>query len=116
VRACQRVNLRTKLEEEEKEKQPKLALEYLSLSLSCCSQKGILLHSRTFVIWHYFIRTSGFKHLNLKSRLFFNLSLFREEQRHVQKRKKRRVRGPSSLSFADEVDGDTDEEGEAAGT
>lgn len=40
----------------------------------------------------------------------------REEQRHVQKRKKRRVKGPSRLSFADEIDGDTDEENEAAGT
>lgn len=38
-----------------------------------------------------------------------------EEQRHVQKRKKRRVKGPSRLSFADEIDGDTDEENEAAG-
>ncbi|KAG0570326.1 hypothetical protein KC19_6G154300 [Ceratodon purpureus] len=37
-----------------------------------------------------------------------------EEQRHVQKRKKRRVKGPSRLSFADDIDGDTDEENEAA--
>ncbi|CAM6033675.1 unnamed protein product [Sphagnum compactum] len=33
-----------------------------------------------------------------------------EEQRQVQKRKKRRAKGPSRLSFADEVDGDTDED------
>lgn len=59
-----RVNLRTKLEEEEKEKLAKLALE--------------------------------------------------EELRHLQKRKKRRVKGPTRLSFADEVDGGSDEENEAA--
>jgi protein FAM50 len=40
----------------------------------------------------------------------------REEQRQVQKRKKRRAKGPSCLSFADEVDGDTDEDdSEASG-
>lgn len=33
----------------------------------------------------------------------------REEQRHVQKRKKRRAKGPSRLSFAD------DDESEGAG-
>lgn len=43
------------------------------------------------------------------------IRILREEQRHVQKRKKRRVKGPSRLSFADEIDGDTDEENEAAG-
>jgi len=40
----------------------------------------------------------------------------REEQRQVLKRKKRRAKGPSRLSFADEVDADTDEDdSEAAG-
>lgn len=46
------------------------------------------------------------------------LKTCREEQRHVQKRKKRRAKGPSRLSFADEVDGDgdtDDDESEAAG-
>ncbi|KAH8953452.1 hypothetical protein BDL97_08G028400 [Sphagnum fallax] len=33
-----------------------------------------------------------------------------EEQRQVLKRKKRRAKGPSRLSFADEVDADTDED------
>ncbi|EFJ28138.1 hypothetical protein SELMODRAFT_94249 [Selaginella moellendorffii] len=33
-----------------------------------------------------------------------------EEERQLQKRKKRRAKGPSRLSFADEVDGDTDED------
>lgn len=33
----------------------------------------------------------------------------------MQKRKKRRVKGPSRLSFSDEIDGDTDEESEAVG-
>ncbi|KAJ7545045.1 hypothetical protein O6H91_09G104200 [Diphasiastrum complanatum] len=55
-----RVNLRSKIEEEEKEKLQKLAQE--------------------------------------------------EEELHLQKRKKRRAKGPSRLSFADEVDGETDED------
>ncbi|KAG6554281.1 hypothetical protein Mapa_004197 [Marchantia paleacea] len=55
-----RVNLRSKIEEEEKEKLQKLAQE--------------------------------------------------EEERHVQKRKKRRAKGPSRLSFAEEFEGDTDED------
>jgi hypothetical protein len=47
---------------------------------------------------------------------FYCITWFcREEQRHVQKRKKRRVKGPSRLSFADEIDRDTDEENDAAG-
>lgn len=35
---------------------------------------------------------------------------YREEERHVQKRKKRRAKGPSRLSFAEEFEGDTDED------
>lgn len=84
----QRVNIQTKFEEEEKEKLEKLRKEWVWLLRFC------------FIFWV----------LNMNVSEDWYVCIAREEDLQLQKRKKRKTKGSSKLSFADDFENGSDEE------
>jgi hypothetical protein len=106
------VNLQSKLEEEEKEKQkPSRVLIFTSLITGQKKNDCIQEHSAFGItlknMWFLSFWSLEVSALYVRFR--------RQEQRYVKKWKKWRVKCSSRLSFVDEVDWITDEENEAVG-
>lgn len=91
----QRVNIKNKIEEEEKEKLLKLQQEWVDVS--------------SVELW--ILLASSILSLKFYSPFFF----CREEELQLQKLKKRKIKADPRLSFADEFENDNEEEDEENG-